>query len=25
MRPAGITAVQYSASRPVAVRYTYCI
>jgi len=25
MRPAGIAAVQYSASRPVAVRYAYCI
>jgi len=25
MRTAGITAVQYSASRPVAVWYTYCV
>jgi len=25
MCPAGIAAVQYSARRPVAVQYTYCI
>jgi len=25
MCPAGIAAVQYSASRPVAVWYAYCI